>query len=190
MNYEAFVYKWTNLENGMYYIGKHKGTDNDGYISSGKSFLNEYHNRPESFVREIIFRGTDKDCLNKEQNLIKQAVRLDGYQKLYNQTGWLLLKEWKRTCTHCGSIVDPRNEVWLESFTKHHFENCKSINTKQERKQKQLENDYTVKGLTIRIGKLLYDNTKENGFKHQDEIRRLRKLKTKLLKTQPWLSAI
>jgi len=174
MNHESFVYKWINKENGMYYIGKHKGTDNDGYISSGKAFLEEYNYDPESFYREIVYRGTDRECLNMEQNLIKQSVRLDGYQKLYNQTGWALLKEWKRTCTHCGNIVDPRNEEWLKSFSERHFENCPT-----QYKEKKV--DYTFIGLNNEIGRLMKLNTEESGYVYASQIRALRKRKNKLL---------
>ena len=37
-NYEAFVYKWTKTD-GFWYIGFHKGSIDDGYISSGEYFL-------------------------------------------------------------------------------------------------------------------------------------------------------
>ena len=34
--YEGFVYEWINKKNGKWYIGSHKGTPDDGYISSSK----------------------------------------------------------------------------------------------------------------------------------------------------------
>ena len=45
--HEAFVYVWTNIENNMIYIGKHKGAQDDGYISSGKYFLAQYNQNPK-----------------------------------------------------------------------------------------------------------------------------------------------
>ena len=92
--HEAFVYKWTNKDNEMYYIGKHKGTDTDGYISSGKSFLIEYRKNPNNFYREILFRGDNRECLNMEQSMIRYSISTDGYAKIYNRTNgcqrWLM----------------------------------------------------------------------------------------------------
>jgi len=107
--YEAFVYKWTNKDNGMYYIGKHKGADNDGYISSGKSFLIEYKKNPDNFHREILFRGVDRECLNVEQAMIRYSISTDGYKKIYNKTNWNA--HWASIKTKAGLLsdnLDPR----------------------------------------------------------------------------------
>jgi hypothetical protein len=53
-----FVYKWTNLENGRWYVGSHKGTPEDLYIGSGKLLrqaIKKYGIRV--FVRRILYRG-------------------------------------------------------------------------------------------------------------------------------------
>lgn len=55
----GFVYKWIDTSNGMYYIGSHKGTPDDGYIGSGTWFMRAYSKRPDSFVREILYIGED-----------------------------------------------------------------------------------------------------------------------------------
>ena len=172
--HESFVYKWTNLENNRYYIGKHKGDENDGYVSSSFPFNASYDLSPNIFAREILFRGTDKECLSYEQNLIREAIRIDGYEKIYNRTGWTLLSEWKRTCLHCGSIVDPRNQEWVEAFNEKHFENCRK-NSINELK------DISIHALTRKIGRLMKFNTKESGYAFAHEIRKLRKLKAKLI---------
>lgn len=125
MNTEAFVYKWTNTENAKFYIGKHKGHINDGYISSGKAFLAVYNHNPSIFKREILFVGTHQDVLHKENELIQQAITAVGYDNIYNLTTYQYLKQWKRTCLHCGRVVDPRNEEWLKAFEQEHFENCR-----------------------------------------------------------------
>jgi group I intron endonuclease len=55
----GFVYRWYDSSNGMYYVGSHKGTVNDGYIGSGKRFSRAYSKRPECFTREIFYVGED-----------------------------------------------------------------------------------------------------------------------------------
>ena len=175
--YEAFVYKWTNKKNEMYYIGKHKGAENDGYVSSGQYFLSSYVACPDNFYREILFRGTDKECLNEEQKLIRKSIFIDGHEKLYNRTTWSLLKEWKLTCQWCNNIVDPRNTIWLRSFSMYHFENCA-----KNPKNPQHNSGISLRKIEREINKLLDINTKENNFRYADEIRTLRIVKKNLLK--------
>jgi group I intron endonuclease len=55
----GFVYRWYDSSNGMYYVGSHKGTVDDGYIGSGKRFSYAYSKRPECFTREIFYVGED-----------------------------------------------------------------------------------------------------------------------------------
>ena len=139
---EAFVYKWTNIETGKFYIGYHKGQDDDGYISSGKRFMASYKANPNKFVREILHRGDAKAMLLLETRLISFSAEQYGWGKMYNAYNSMYMK-----------MVDlPIDEQDLFYITK-------------------------------QINKLLSDNTKENGFKHHVEIRRLRKLKAKLLKS-------
>ena len=59
----GFVYKWTDSTNGMYYIGRHKGSPDDGYIGSGFYFRRAYDTRPEAFSREILYYGEHFDEL-------------------------------------------------------------------------------------------------------------------------------
>ena len=133
---EAFVYKWTHKQTGKFYIGKHKGTPDDGYISSGREFLECYWKEPSQFTRELVFVGTDAECYEEEGRLIKEAIRTVGYKNIYNRTHWQIVKGWKRTCLHCGKWCDPANEEWAEAFALSHFENCAELRPKVEKKKK------------------------------------------------------
>lgn len=62
MNKEAFVYRWSDRRDGKFYIGYHKGSQDDGYVCSSKSMLAEYHSRPYDFERSVIFYGSDAEC--------------------------------------------------------------------------------------------------------------------------------
>jgi hypothetical protein len=139
MTHESFVYKWTNINTGKFYIGKHKGTPDDGYISSGKSFLDCYHAEPSMFKREIMFYGTDLECYEQEGLLIRQAIQKVGYENIYNLTHYSIVRNWKRTCLHCGRWCDPANEEWANAFALSHFQNCQSIKSKPKKKQTQKE---------------------------------------------------
>lgn len=179
---EAFVYRWRNLENGKVYIGKHKGSEDDGYISSGKAFLAVYNTNPHIFVRDILARGTNEYVLQEEQRLIREQIELKGYDSCYNLTTWSYLKTWKRTCLHCGAIVDPRNEEWLAAFNKIHFENC-SINTSRKPKTdiKRAPKD-TLANIEYNIRKLMDLQRIEIDPNRTELLRELRTKKRKLLK--------
>lgn len=70
---EAFVYIWKNLTNDKSYIGYHKGSEDDGYVSSSSStlFWSDFNNQSMKWEREIVYRGTCNDCLQYEQQLLK-----------------------------------------------------------------------------------------------------------------------
>jgi len=74
MEKEAFVYKWVNLTNGKYYIGYHKGSLGDGYVSSSHNynFWGDFNNPNMEWDRQILFEGSKYDCLKFEQDLLRQ----------------------------------------------------------------------------------------------------------------------
>lgn len=82
---EAFVYKWTNTNNGMMYIGYHKGDTDDGYKCSANSvFWKDYWDNPNAFTREVIAKGTKEQMQELEQSMLKKlnaASNLNYYNK-------------------------------------------------------------------------------------------------------------
>ena len=74
MSKEAFVYRWYDAPNDMYYLGKHKGSPDDKYTHSSsiwESFTKD--NIPEGVTREIIAYGTDEEMCILEHKLLKFA---------------------------------------------------------------------------------------------------------------------
>jgi hypothetical protein len=73
-----FVYKWTNIETKEYYIGKHSGSIDDGYIGSGKLFLLKYKQNPDNWVRDILhYAPSSKAALHAETAYIGQLYKTD-----------------------------------------------------------------------------------------------------------------
>jgi len=70
---DSFVYIWKNLTNGRQYIGYHKGSLNDGYICSSKNetFWTDFYSPEMKWERIIIFEGTSQECLEREQEILK-----------------------------------------------------------------------------------------------------------------------
>lgn len=87
--YESFVYEWTNTDNDMKYIGSHKGTVDDGYISSSKYFLKDYRSNPSKFIRNIISFGNVEDMRELESRLLQEvnAASNPQYYNKHNQNG-------------------------------------------------------------------------------------------------------
>jgi len=67
------------------YIGAHKGFENDGYVCSSETMLKEYSIRQSDFSREILYRGTWKECLRFEQALIRGLIK-SGSNIFYNKS--------------------------------------------------------------------------------------------------------
>jgi len=83
---ESFVYLWTNKDTDRKYIGKHKGTADDGYVCSSESLIEEYNECPSRFIRTILAYGTDQEMHELETQLILtlKATRSHLYYNMSN----------------------------------------------------------------------------------------------------------
>ena len=71
MNKEAFVYLWYDSRNKMFYLGKHKGTPDDGYTHSSRMWQQFKSNSiPKGVRRRIIAWGTNEDMYELETKLL------------------------------------------------------------------------------------------------------------------------
>jgi hypothetical protein len=74
----AIVYAWSDHLTGKVYCGSHKGTEDDGYKFSSKYLKVEYAKRPSDFTRQIIAKGTWKDCISLEKKVNEQLIKEVG----------------------------------------------------------------------------------------------------------------
>jgi len=81
---EAFVYRWRH-KNGMWYIGYHKGTADDGYICSSNYAKPQIQQNPGDWTRKILRWGSKRDMIDLEMKLLG---RLDARNnpKSYNRS--------------------------------------------------------------------------------------------------------
>ena len=87
MSKEAFVYRWYDAPNDMYYLGKHKGSPDDIYTHSSwvwPRFTKD--NIPEGVTREIIAEGTDEEMSILEHKLLKFAKENGIWDRYYNES--------------------------------------------------------------------------------------------------------
>jgi hypothetical protein len=82
---ESFVYLWINKDTDRKYIGKHKGTTDDGYICSSEQMLEEYNDCPSRFIRTILAYGSDQEMLELETMLLLQ-IRATKCHMYYNMS--------------------------------------------------------------------------------------------------------
>jgi hypothetical protein len=69
----SFIYIWFNKVKRKFYIGKHYGSVNDGYVCSSKAMLIDYNRNPEHFKRKIL----------------EYVNEIDGNQSLQAELKWL-----------------------------------------------------------------------------------------------------
>ena len=84
---EAFIYRWYDAPNDMYYLGKHKGSQDDGYTHSSyvwPRFTKD--NIPEGVTREIIAEGTDEEMCVLEHKLLKFEKENGNWDRYYNES--------------------------------------------------------------------------------------------------------
>ena len=111
---EAFVYRWRNTETGMWYIGFHKGTPDDGYICSSKIAKPLIKSNPKQWVRKILQFGTKKDMTALERKLLKK-LNARHNPRSYNQSNaTVFVKSLKE---HLGYDL---NTMTAEQVMKHY----------------------------------------------------------------------
>jgi len=90
-NYEAFIYRWTNLNTNRKYLGSHKGEIGDSYLdsSTSKQFKKDRASSKGNFKFEIIQYGDYEEIKTKETSILKQvnAAKNKDYYNKHNGGG-------------------------------------------------------------------------------------------------------
>lgn len=108
--YEAFVYRWINKNTGRIYLGYHKGDVNDGYVCSSKSedFWKDWNNPEIEWDREIIYKGTVRECVDLETWILSQVNLLDNSYYNMNVAGGIIMTDEVRaklSRAHRGKVI-------------------------------------------------------------------------------------
>lgn len=78
---QAFVYKWTHIPTGKWYIGSRTAKDchpNDGYICSSTIVKPMIEQNPEEWKRTILHTGAPKEMRRMETHLLLEANAKDN----------------------------------------------------------------------------------------------------------------
>lgn len=73
MKNNTFCYIWRHLPTDRFYIGSHRGTTTDGYITSSDLVNKSIRQDPEDWTREIVAWGDEPEIRELEITLIKQC---------------------------------------------------------------------------------------------------------------------
>ena len=182
MNQEAFVYCWSDHKTAKVYVGVHKGSPDDGYVSSSKFMMPEYSNRPQDFTRQIIATGTLNDCAKLELIIIKKLLK--DVNTCYNRSaGKLIINDadtYRRIgLAHRGKIVtqETKDKMSAAKVGKALSESHR-IKMSEVRKGKKFSDEHRKKMSASALGRKLSDETK----KKLSDIAKHRWAKAKIVK--------
>lgn len=86
MSYEAIVYGYVNIENGMRYVGYHKTNEEyDRYVFSSENYPLRKAWSHGLLRKTVIFRGTLADCVTLEHYILSKYNAV-GSKNWYNQS--------------------------------------------------------------------------------------------------------
>ena len=80
----GFIYIWFDRKHKKFYLGRHWGRENDGYICSSTNMRNNYKNSPLDFKRKIIsYVYTNVEDLILEEQKWLSKIKVDECGKKY-----------------------------------------------------------------------------------------------------------
>lgn len=84
----GFIYIWFDCKHKRYYLGRHWGTIDDGYICSSNNMRHNYKNRQLDFKRRIVsyIYTSKEDLVIEEQRWLNMMKREELNSRYYNKT--------------------------------------------------------------------------------------------------------
>ena len=145
----GFIYLWFDKKHKRFYIGRHWGTENDGYICSSSNMRNNHNNRSHDFKRRIISRiyTSNEDLIIEEQRWLDMIKPEELNEKYYNKTKSSTTpstKGYKHSVEtiekikkgNRGKTISEETKQLLREANRKQFENKEQ---REIRKQKSLE---------------------------------------------------
>lgn len=81
----GFIYLWFDKKYQRFYLGRHWGSEDDGYICSSRMMRQSYNRRPRDFKRRIIKRvSTKEELIIQEQRYLDMIKPEETGSKYYN----------------------------------------------------------------------------------------------------------
>ncbi len=113
---EAFTYCWSDHATGKIYVGAHKGSVDDGYVCSSKYMMPEYKKRQQDFTRQILFRGSWKECRTFESAILNSLLKTDSNTYYNRHSGGMIIHApdvcKKISEANKGKLVGSKNPMY------------------------------------------------------------------------------
>lgn len=184
----GFIYLWRDSKHNRFYLGRHWGTEDDGYVCSSKVMREAYRRRPTDFKRRIVSRVYEKDVLIDEEqrwlNMIRPSeVNIKYYNKTLKSTtpstkGYNHSKETRLKISkgNKGKIrSDEFKEKLSKTVSKQFSDPDKRKNLSEKVKALWNDKDYVKKVLLSRKKSVL-----------SDEVRKMRSDNMKRINASRW----
>jgi len=160
MNKEAFVYIWYDSRSKMFYLGKHKGTPDDGYTHSSCRWEQFSSNSvPKGVRRRVLTYGSNKDMYKLENKLLRNRKE-KCWDRYYNESinGELYIEWTEERKKEQGEIAKRHMSVEYIGRTGHcrHMGECLIIFKTDEKKIKILDGEEIVCYKTLKIDNLTH----------------------------------
>lgn len=86
----GFVYIWFDTKHKRYYVGRHWGTETDGYICSSRWMKISFKRRPNDFKRRIVAKvySSVQDLIIEEQRWLDMIKQEELGNRYYNRCKW------------------------------------------------------------------------------------------------------
>ena len=169
-NKEAFVYCWTDHYKEMFYIGYHKGTENDGYVCSSTHMNRAYKKRTNDFTRQILASGSEADMYAFESLLLKK-LNVKSDDQFYNKSNntpplipWNRGKKGLQTAWNKGKKGS--QTAWNKGLSKEQQPRYGKIGGMTGKTGSQKQRDAVRKSIT----KLNNERTFDNACPHCDYV--------------------
>jgi len=84
---DSFVYRWRSTR-GLWYIGYHRGSVDDGYICSSVGARPQIQQDPSNWTRKILRTGTRSEMMALEHRLLTKLNARDNPRSLNRSNGF------------------------------------------------------------------------------------------------------
>ena len=160
--YDAYVYKYTNITNGKWYVGWHQGMFDGTYwhSSKNKEFIKVFSGLEAVLNLEILSTGLIIDMKNLESKILTDQ-KVKKNQLSYNGAGSPTGNREIIDIDNCHSFVDfLKTRIKNDEIQKENFEDVKNLPSLQVR----------AKGENNEHISAIRDGMRETGLEKQDPV--------------------
>lgn len=118
----GFIYLWYDRKHKKYYVGRHWGTIDDGYICSSNNMRHNYRNRPSDFKRRIISKVDSKEALVLEEQRYLDMIKTEEIGSRYYNVS---LKSTTPTTRGYKHTAETKSKMSESQIGKKHTEETK-----------------------------------------------------------------